>query len=178
MYLFYLCTYPSFTFLFISVPRVPRSNDLSVSSNQPLSFSIFLMLLFHEINLFQFQPNDSAREVNTTLGTIVGKLETLPNGKTVYEYLGIPYAKPPVNELRFARPESFQPWSGKRTAKEFGSACLQPHFDIPTLKREIGKGKRRITVLYYRMCVQPAFESSRGRSLSLIFNRLIANSAG
>ena len=178
MYLFDLCTYPSFTFLFISIPRIPRSNDLSVSSNQPLSFSIFIMLLFQEINLFQFQPNDSAREVNTTLGTIVGKLETLPNGKTVYEYLGIPYAKPPLNESRFARPESFQPWSEKRLAKEFGSACPQPRFDTPNFKREIGEGKRSTTVLYYRMCVQPAFESSHGRSLTLIFNRLIANSTG
>ena len=160
----------------MSIPRVPRSNDLSVSSNQPLSSSIFLMLLFHEINLFQFQPNGSDPEVNTTLGTIVGKLETLPNGKTVYEYLGIPYAKPPLNELRFARPESFQPWSEKRPAKEFGSACRQPRFDTPNFKREIGKGKRRITVLYYQMCVEPAFESSHGRSL--IFNRLIANSTG
>ena len=121
------------------------------------------MLLFHEIILFQFQPNGSDPEVNTTLGTIVGKLEKLPNGKTVYEYLGIPYAKPPVNELRFARPESFEPWSVKREAKEFGSACPQPHFDIPTLKSEIGEGKRRITVLYYRMCVEPAFESSHER---------------
>ena len=172
MYLFDLCTYPSFTFLFISIPRIPRSNDLSVSSNQPLSFSIFIMLLFQEINLFQFQPNDSAREVNTTLGTIVGKLETLPNGKTVYEYLGIPYAKPPLKELRFARPESFQPWSEKRTAKEFGSACPQP--DTSNFKRQMGKDKRRITVLYYEMCVEPALESSHGRSL--IFNRLIANS--
>ena len=65
----------------------------------------------------------------------------------MYEYLGIPYAKPPVKELRFARPESFKPWSGKRAAKEFGSACPQPRFDIPNFKREIGQGKRRITVL-------------------------------
>ena len=178
MYIFDLFTYPSFIYLFISIPRVPRSNDRSVSGNQPLSLSMFLMLLFHEINLFQYQPNDSAREVNTTLGTIVGKLETLPNGKTVYEYLGIPYAKPPLNESRFARPESFQPWSGKKEAKEFGSACPQPHFDTPNFKREIGEGERRTTVLYYRMCVQPAFESSHGRSLTLIFNRLIANSTG
>ena len=117
----------------------------------------------------QFQISGSDPEVNTSSGTIVGKLETLPNGKSVYEYLGIPYAKPPINELRFARPESFQPWSGKRAAKEFGSACPQPSFDKHNFKREIGIGKRRITVLYYRMCVEPAFESSHGRSLSLIF---------
>ena len=124
------------------------------------------MLLFHKKTL-QFQINGSDPEVNTSSGTIVGKLETLPNGKSVYEYLGIPYAEPPVNELRFARPESFKPWSGKRAAKEFGSACPQPRFDTPNFKREIGKGKRRKKSII--RCVKPAFESSQGLSLSLIF---------
>ena len=104
------------------------------------------MLLYHK-KILRFQLSGSDPEVNTSSGTVVGKLETLPNGKSVYEYLGIPYAKPPVNELRFARPESFKPSPGKRAAKEFGSACPQPRFDIPNFKREIGKGKRRITVL-------------------------------
>ena len=104
--------------------------------------------MFTKLNKpLRYQVNGSDPEVKTTSGTIVGKLETLPNGKSVYEYLGIPYAKPPVNELRFARPESFKPWSGKRPAKEFGSACPQLRFDTPNFKREIGQGKRRITVL-------------------------------
>ncbi|CAH3146094.1 unnamed protein product, partial [Porites evermanni] len=143
-----------------------KSNDLSVSSNQPLSSSIFLMLLFHEKNLFQFQPNDSAREVNTTLGTIVGKLETLPNGKTVYEYLGIPYAKPPLNELRFARPESFQPWSGKKEAKEFGSACPQPRFDTHNFKREIGEENE--DCLFLNVFV-PATSSTEGKMAVMVW---------
>ena len=104
------------------------------------------MLLYHKKTL-QSQINGCDAEVHTSSGTIVGKLETLPNGKLVYEYLGIPYAKPPLNELRFARPESLKPWPGKRAAKEFGSACPQPRFDTPNFKREIGQGKRRITVL-------------------------------
>ena len=38
--------------------------------------------------------------VHTESGAVIGKIEALPNGKSVYEYLGIPYAEPPVGGLR------------------------------------------------------------------------------
>ncbi len=59
-------------------------------------------------------------------GAVVGKIETLPHGKTVHEYLGIPYAEPPVGELRFAAPKPAKSWSGTRHATEFGASCVQP----------------------------------------------------
>jgi len=36
--------------------------------------------------------------VQTESGAVVGKIETLPYGKSVHKYLGIPYAEPPVGE--------------------------------------------------------------------------------
>jgi para-nitrobenzyl esterase len=38
---------------------------------------------------------------------------------------GIPYAKPPVGDLRWRAPEAPAPWSGTREAFAFGSACTQ-----------------------------------------------------
>ncbi len=38
---------------------------------------------------------------------------------------GIPYAAPPVGDLRFRAPEPHPPWSGKRAAKRFGPASPQ-----------------------------------------------------
>jgi hypothetical protein len=43
-----------------------------------------------------------ARPVRTTSGFVTG--HPAPNASQVSEYLGIPYAKPPVGELRFASP--------------------------------------------------------------------------
>lgn len=40
--------------------------------------------------------------VETTHGKVLGKkMKTLLNGDSYYGFMGIPYAKPPINELRF-----------------------------------------------------------------------------
>ena len=43
----------------------------------------------------------------------------------VREFLGIPYAAPPVHGLRFAPPQPARPWSGVRSATAHGPACIQ-----------------------------------------------------
>ncbi len=42
--------------------------------------------------------------VETSLGTIKGSLVKSPQGEDVEEYLGIPFAKPPLGELRYSDP--------------------------------------------------------------------------
>jgi para-nitrobenzyl esterase len=41
-------------------------------------------------------------------------------------YKGIPFAAPPVGELRWREPQPARPWSGVRVADRFGSVCQQP----------------------------------------------------
>ncbi len=56
-------------------------------------------------------------------GLLQGKIE----GETC-EYLGIPYAKPPVGELRWTAPEPADGWSGIREATAYGATCVQGGF--------------------------------------------------
>jgi para-nitrobenzyl esterase len=41
------------------------------------------------------------------------------------EFLGVPYAAPPVGNLRWAPPQPPRPWSGKRRAIQYSPACPQ-----------------------------------------------------
>ena len=60
-------------------------------------------------------------QVNTRYGTVEG--EHL-HGTSVWK--GIPYAKPPVGELRFQAPIPPESWDGIREAKQFGPENIQP----------------------------------------------------
>ena len=40
-------------------------------------------------------------EVDTSYGTVRGKAITLDDGSVINTYMAVPYAKPPVGELRF-----------------------------------------------------------------------------
>ena len=56
----------------------------------------------------------------TTAGTIEGTEE---NGLCVFR--GVPFAAPPVGELRFKPPQPVESWDGVREAKSFGPISLQ-----------------------------------------------------
>jgi len=45
--------------------------------------------------------------------------------KTAVQFLGVPYAKPPVGELRWANPQPAAPWRGIRLATKEGNQCAQ-----------------------------------------------------
>ena len=114
-----------------------------VLDNEMAAFKLYLVsliVLYYVTKTFQLQSYDSAPVLQTKSGAVVGKIETLPHGKTVHVYLGIPYAEPPVGELRFAAPNPAKPWSGIKEAREFGSACPQPDFPLPNFTSEVGEG--------------------------------------
>src|SRR5215831_13750900 len=59
------------------------------------------------------------------VGTANGPVRGLANG-TVNEFLGIPYAAPPVGALRWQPPQPAASWSGVRDATQFAPHCPQP----------------------------------------------------
>ncbi|CAN7142559.1 carboxylesterase family protein [Acidovorax sp. LjRoot38] len=66
----------------------------------------------------------SAPEVRETVyGTLRGVDDSAVTG--TYAWKGVPFARPPVGELRWQPPAAPAAWSGERDATRFGSACLQ-----------------------------------------------------
>ncbi|WP_444921465.1 carboxylesterase/lipase family protein [Microbulbifer sp. CnH-101-G] len=60
--------------------------------------------------------------VETNAGPIIGTRDTKSG---VYRFLGIPYARPPVGELRWSAPEELPPWTAPYHAEEFGTPAAQ-----------------------------------------------------
>ncbi|HYW02311.1 MAG TPA: carboxylesterase/lipase family protein [Gammaproteobacteria bacterium] len=60
--------------------------------------------------------------VTTSYGKLQGKTDQAGGMR---EFLGIPYAAPPVGRLRWRPPRSPAPWSGVRDATQFAPHCAQ-----------------------------------------------------
>ncbi len=61
-----------------------------------------------------------APQVKTAYGIVEGK-----DDGAVHTFLGIPYAAPPVGDLRWKPPVPAAKWTGVRKATEFGLHCMQ-----------------------------------------------------
>lgn len=60
-----------------------------------------------------------------------GWLEGTRDGDGLDRYLGVPYAAPPIGELRWQPPRSVTPWHGVRTAAELPPRCAQVGVEGP-----------------------------------------------
>jgi para-nitrobenzyl esterase len=79
--------------------------------------------------------------VKTNLGRLQGKQEG-----EVRAFLGIPYAAPPVDRLRWREPEPAAKWRGVRLATEFGSRCMQPTLYADMIFRDPGPSEDCLTL--------------------------------
>ncbi|XP_025262683.1 esterase E4 isoform X1 [Camponotus floridanus] len=64
-------------------------------------------------------------EVCVRDGKLVGIVEKGIYGGRYVAFRGIPYAKPPIGELRFKDPVPPEPWSGSRDASKYGNVAVQ-----------------------------------------------------
>lgn len=62
--------------------------------------------------------------VKTQAGAVRGAYTT---DHQVRAFKGIPFAAPPVGDLRWQPPQPAEPWTGVRDATEFGPRCMQAH---------------------------------------------------
>ena len=59
--------------------------------------------------------------IQTKYGLLRGKKD-----RDMEAFLGVPYAAPPVGELRFLPPQPPEAWEGIRDAYHYGPRCPQP----------------------------------------------------
>ncbi|ULT87418.1 hypothetical protein L3Y34_006914 [Caenorhabditis briggsae] len=65
--------------------------------------------------------------VNTSYGPVQGSSKFSDDGNHKLMFKRIPFAKPPIGELRFGLPQSPNPWTGILNATEYSSSCMS-HF--------------------------------------------------
>jgi para-nitrobenzyl esterase len=73
--------------------------------------------------LISILTHSNAQIVDTQFGQIRGNI----NGN-VYQFLGIPFAKPPVDTLRWKAPQNPESWQGTLNTTEFAPVCPQKEF--------------------------------------------------
>jgi len=85
--------------------------------------------------------------VHTYLGTIHGKSVFTEDGLEMHNYLGIPYAQPPVGKLRFQPPRPVSLYD-KLQAFDFGAMC--PQKDIKKRTGEIAGDEDCLTLNIFK----------------------------
>lgn len=119
------------------IPRVVAShNRIKGKNGQHFGRAIAIMLgLLLGAALSACDDNDGGSEQNTTtetggdntslvVQTQYGKVSGIRQG-SMRKFLGIPYAAPPVGELRWKPPQPAEPWTGVLKAHEFAPFCPQ-----------------------------------------------------
>ncbi|CAH2101543.1 unnamed protein product [Euphydryas editha] len=64
-------------------------------------------------------------QVEISDGVLEGQIVENPYGCPFFSFKGIPYAEPPIGDLRFKAPQPIRPWQGIRPAISHGSQCYQ-----------------------------------------------------
>ena len=85
---------------------------------------VYLFGLLCLINFSGMAQSNNTFAVQTTIenGVIEGNYDTKTGIQT---YFGIPFAKPPVGELRWKAPQPVTNWSGVKETKKFGARPVQ-----------------------------------------------------
>lgn len=68
------------------------------------SRAVSILVLFTFVNLFEFNLSFLSDDLKVTLSNgnkLIGKFMESSGGRTIKSFTGIPYAKPPIGDLRF-----------------------------------------------------------------------------
>nr|XP_022919024.1 esterase FE4-like [Onthophagus taurus] len=113
-----------------------------VSLTKQAQVVIFLLAISTISDCYGYHQHSKRQEesliVQTTKGRVIGKNDQTETGVKYFSFQGIPYAKPPLNQLRFEPPQEFS-WNDELwNATYERNECVQafPGFYIPISGRE------------------------------------------
>lgn len=85
-----------------------------------IRLTVFILLTI-TLSIGAYADEKGAGVIKLHSGPVSGKIED-----GVHAFLGIPYAAPPVGELRWKPPQEVASWTKVRNSADFGSSCPQP----------------------------------------------------
>lgn len=77
-------------------------------------------------------------EIYTNSGPVIGILKSYNKGD-IYWFLGIPYAEPPIENLRLVKPKPISSWTKVLKATKLPKECYQPRISIQDIRRKISE---------------------------------------
>ena len=93
---------------------------------------LFIVLSVCLLEIYAEKTVVTKTKVGTIIGSI-GEVDVFGETKRIARYLGIPYAEPPIGELRFKKPVPIQPFTSQWKAVKHGKACSQT-LTVPNMK--------------------------------------------
>ena len=90
--------------------------------------------------------------IKTDLGKVQGKMSADGQAR---DFLGIPYAAPPVGPLRWKPPQPAAKWQGVRQSTSFGSRCYQQERFDDMVFRDPGESEDCLTLNVWTPSAKP-----------------------
>src|SRR5499426_3525064 len=92
-----------------------------------LGFALAILLIGGRQSVTPATAQDCVGTVDAPAGKVCGLAIEAPanTDRALYNYRGIPYALPPVADLRWAPPQPYPRWQQLRPATSFGAICPQ-----------------------------------------------------
>ncbi|QKJ28289.1 carboxylesterase family protein [Mucilaginibacter mali] len=94
----------------------------------------YLLLLMLSVNTY---AQEAAPQIKTANGTLQGVAEA----SGIHSFKGIPFAQPPVGDLRWREPQAPKNWEGVRKADHFGPQAMQRYIYNDMMFRSDGKSE-------------------------------------
>ncbi len=102
-------------------------------------FVALLVLTGCATTVDQVKDDEQQKEVlGSMVSTEYGQLLGQDDDENTWSWKGIPFAKPPVGELRWKAPEDPEPWSGIKDASEFSNIGVQYDGNLAEGQKVIG----------------------------------------